>query len=220
VVSATAPAAAPKTPWGEPDLQGIWTEETDTPLQRPAKYADQEFFAAAQRVELDVQREGLAGKRAERGTEADVGGSYNQLFVPRKHTGMRTSMIVDLPDGRIPQLTAEAQKIAAAEREYRLALLQSTDTCKNRLPACAGGNTIQPPRRDALSLLLATSGLWSAAGTSIATMVRRIACWGFAAWPAGCLSLQASASGGLCRHQVASRCSTTWAKGKGGNAIS
>jgi hypothetical protein len=39
VVSAPAPAAALKTPWREPDLQGIWTEETDTPLQRPAKYA-------------------------------------------------------------------------------------------------------------------------------------------------------------------------------------
>ena len=39
--SATAPAPVPvlKTPWGEPDLQGIWTDETDTPLQRPAKYA-------------------------------------------------------------------------------------------------------------------------------------------------------------------------------------
>src|SRR4051812_7399774 len=37
-------AAALKTPWGEPDLQGIWTVETDTLLQRPAKYANQEFF--------------------------------------------------------------------------------------------------------------------------------------------------------------------------------
>ena len=36
--------AAPKTPWGEPDLQGIWTEEFDTPLQRPAKFGNQEFF--------------------------------------------------------------------------------------------------------------------------------------------------------------------------------
>src|SRR5215470_6518386 len=44
--SAQAPAAsnpALKTPWGEPDLQGIWTEEFDTPLQRPARYASQEF---------------------------------------------------------------------------------------------------------------------------------------------------------------------------------
>jgi hypothetical protein len=37
-------------PWGEPDLQGIWTAEFDTPLQRSAKYANQEFFTAVQRV--------------------------------------------------------------------------------------------------------------------------------------------------------------------------
>src|SRR6516164_11851783 len=43
VGSASTPAPAPKTPWGEPDLQGIWTDEFDTPLQRPAKYATQEF---------------------------------------------------------------------------------------------------------------------------------------------------------------------------------
>src|SRR5437016_9636051 len=95
--SAQAPAfshTALKTPWGEPDLQGIWTEETDTPLQRPARFADQEFFTAAQRAELNRERAALAGKdtRAERGTELDVGGSYNQLFVPRKQTGARTSM--------------------------------------------------------------------------------------------------------------------------------
>jgi hypothetical protein len=44
-----------KTPWAEPDLQGIWTNEFDMPLQRPAKYADQEFFTEAQRAELDRQ---------------------------------------------------------------------------------------------------------------------------------------------------------------------
>ena len=60
--SAIAAASTLKTPWGEPDLQGIWTEETDTPLQRPAKYADQEFFTSAQRVELDVQRGGWPAK--------------------------------------------------------------------------------------------------------------------------------------------------------------
>src|SRR5262252_4994787 len=116
--AASAPAPVLKTSWGEPDLQGIWMEETDTPLQRPAKYADQEFFTPEQRAELDAQRAALEGKdeRAERGTELDVGGSYNQLFVPRKHTGSRTSMIVDPPNGRIPQMTAEAQKLAAAAR--------------------------------------------------------------------------------------------------------
>jgi hypothetical protein len=120
--SAAAPAPAPKTPWGDPDLQGIWLDETDTPLQRPAKYAGQEFFTDAQRAELDAQRAALGGKdnRKERGTELDVTGSYNDLFISRKHAGMRTSRIIDPRDGRIPQLTPEAQKIAAAEREFRL----------------------------------------------------------------------------------------------------
>jgi hypothetical protein len=54
--SVAAPASALKTPWGEPDLQGIWTAEFDTPLQRLAKYADQEFFTEAQRAELDKER--------------------------------------------------------------------------------------------------------------------------------------------------------------------
>jgi hypothetical protein len=140
-LAASAPAPVLKTPWGEPDLQGIWMEETDTPLERPARYANQEFFTAEQRTQLDAQRAALEGKdqRAERGTELDVGGSYNQLFVPRKHAGTRTSMVVDPPNGRIPQLTAEAQKRAAAERAFRLDLIRSTETCKTGYRTCAGG---------------------------------------------------------------------------------
>jgi hypothetical protein len=139
--SVAGPAAVQKTPWGEPDLQGIWMDETDTPLQRPAMYAGQEFFTEAQRAALDAQRAALGGKdnRKERGTELDVTGSYNDLFISRKHAGVRTSRIMDPPDGRIPQFTPEAQKAAAAEREFRLALLQSTETCKIEYRSCAGG---------------------------------------------------------------------------------
>src|SRR5579871_2782078 len=53
--SAAAPSPPLITPWGEPDLQGIWTDETDTPLQRSPKFADQEFFTDAQRADLDRQ---------------------------------------------------------------------------------------------------------------------------------------------------------------------
>ena len=137
----SAATSAPTTPWGDPDLQGIWFDETDTPLQRPAKYAAQEFFTDAQRAELDAQRATLGGKdnRKERGTELDVTGSYNDLFISRKHAGVRTSRIVDPPDGRIPQFTPEAAKIAAAEREFRLALMRSTETCRIEYRSCAGG---------------------------------------------------------------------------------
>jgi hypothetical protein len=141
--SGAPPAAAPvlKTPWGEPDLQGIWTDETTTPLQRPARYANQEFFTDDERAELDRTRSEILGRerRAERGTERDVSGSYNNVFVSFKRTGARTSLIVDPPNGRIPPLTPEAQKLAGAEREFRLALLQSTETCKNKEAACNGG---------------------------------------------------------------------------------
>ena len=107
--SGTAPAAAAalKTPWGEPDLQGIWTDETDTPFQRSPKFANQEFFTEAQRAELDRLRSASLGreKRFERGTEADVAGAYNDVFTPKKRTGVRTSRIVDPPNGRLPTLT-------------------------------------------------------------------------------------------------------------------
>src|ERR1700687_1686787 len=130
-----------KTPWGEPDLQGIWTDDTDTPLQRSPRYANQEFFTAAQREELDRQRAALLrrDKRVERGTELDVAGAYNGLFQSYKHAGIRTSLIVDPPNGRIPSMTPEAQKIADADRQFRLALLQATETCKLKSVACSGG---------------------------------------------------------------------------------
>jgi len=142
--SAQAPAAsgtALKTPWGEPDLQGIWTDEFDTSLQRPAEYANQEFFTQAQREDMDKQRRSHFGSdpRQERGTAIDVGGAYNTVFLTVKHVGARTSLIVDPPNGRIPPQTPEALRAAAADREFRLALLQSTDACKNKAPACAGG---------------------------------------------------------------------------------
>jgi hypothetical protein len=148
--SGAVPAAAQKTPWGEPDLQGIWTDESDTPMQRSAKYANQEFFTEAQRTELDKLRSELPSRdrRAERGTEADVAGAYNAVFTPMKRTGARTSRIVDPPNGRLPALTPEIQKIAAAERAFRVALLQSTETCKNKENACNGGkyDPAQSPR--------------------------------------------------------------------------
>jgi hypothetical protein len=143
--SAQAPAvsgAALKTPplktaWGEPDLQGIWTDEFETPLQRPAKYANQEFFTEAQRAELDQVRSGILGRRA---TERDANNGYNgAVFFSTKRTGARTSKIADPPNGRFPALTPEAQKAAETDREFRLALVQSTDTCKKMLPGCVGG---------------------------------------------------------------------------------
>jgi len=136
VSGAALKAPSLKTAWGEPDLQGIWTDEFETPLQRPAKYANQEFFTEAQRTELDQVRSGILNRRA---TERDANNGYNgAVFFSTKRTGARTSKIADPANGRIPALTLQAQKAAETDREFRLALVQSTDTCKNKLPGCAG----------------------------------------------------------------------------------
>src|SRR5213593_854174 len=89
LVSGRAPApastAAPRTPWGEPDLQGIWTVELQVPLERPAGVI-KEFYTEAEVAELDKQRAAaahFADRIAKRGTEADVSGAYNSSFSPR-----------------------------------------------------------------------------------------------------------------------------------------
>ena len=149
--------AAPAVPtsWGEPDLQGIWTTDYEIPLQRPARYADQEFFTEEERAELDRERAriiGLDSRRSARGSEQDVGGAYSAaIFLTHKHMGRRTSLIVDPPDGRIPPFTPEAQQRRAAFREYQLALLRATDVCRNNLASCEDGQYGPPSLRRAES---------------------------------------------------------------------
>ena len=146
-----AHAADGRTAWGHPDLQGIWTDPYQTPLQRPPQFANKEFFTDEERAKLDEQRAGIPRRdqRVERGSERDVAGAYNAVFQSVRPTGRRTSLIVDPPDGRMPSLTQEATKRNEAERDYRLALLQATDTCKNKDAACAGGAYGPPSHRRA-----------------------------------------------------------------------
>ena len=122
-----------RTSWGDPDLQGIWSNPHVTPLQRPAEFgtrafltneeigaAEQELMRRSQQLGRD-SREGL-------GTEKDVARAYNNHWSgdPSLSRGVRTSMIIDPSDGRIPSLTPEAQVRGAEKGEYLLALLQGT----------------------------------------------------------------------------------------------
>jgi hypothetical protein len=143
---------APRTPWGTPDLQGIWNDTYETPLQRPTRFGNREFFTDEERAELDKQRGAIVSqdvRRYGRGSEQDVGGAYaTNIFLSHKPTGARTSLIIDPPDGRIPPFTEEATKRRDAMRAFQLALLQATDVCKEKLPGCAGGTYGPPsPRR-------------------------------------------------------------------------
>jgi hypothetical protein len=150
-ISAAATGAL-KTAWGDPDLQGIWTDPYQTPLQRPPQFASKEVFTDEERAELDKQRASLLRRdqRVERGSERDVAGAYNAVFQSIRPTGRRTSLIVDPADGRLPPLTTEAMQRNALERDYRLALLQPTKTCLNKEAACAGGKygPVSPRRNE------------------------------------------------------------------------
>ena len=149
---AQAQEAARRTPWGEPDFQGIWSVELLVPLERPDGVAT-EFYTDEQVAELDGQRSerSVFGNhvRAEPGSEADVSGAYNSVFTSQRPTGQRTGMIIDPPDGRVPPMTAEAQARAAEIREYELALMQNTVVCRDNLSGCGGAAYGPPsPRRE------------------------------------------------------------------------
>ena len=151
--TAGTPAAAgpaPKTAWGHPNLQGIWLDEFNTPLERPAKYANREFFTEAERAAQDAEHSGNVGRnmRADVGSRQDVAGAYNAVFTSVKPTGRRTSLVVEPANGRLPALTPSVQERNRLDREFRLALLQNTDTCKNKTQACSGWQYGPPsPRR-------------------------------------------------------------------------
>ena len=119
--SAGAPAKkfiAPRTPWGEPDLQGTYSNRTITPFERPATVGGREFFTAEEAAALEKRAQEQSGDEGRsKGTRGDVERAYNDFWWDRgtKVTSLRTSLVVDPSDGKVPALTAEAQKRAADE---------------------------------------------------------------------------------------------------------
>jgi hypothetical protein len=104
------PGGPPRTPWGDPDLQGTWFVLYDEPLERSAANAGKEFFTDAEVEALDAQKGLNPGRNARSADQSqDVSGAYNAVFNSVLKTGKRTSMIVDPPDGKIPPLVSGAQ---------------------------------------------------------------------------------------------------------------
>ena len=104
-----------RTAWGDPDLQGVWTNATRTPLERPDEYGEQQLLSVN---ELKEQEEGAARNLAnESAVRQGNPGTYNAFWRdPVRPTG-QTSLIVDPIDGRIPALTLEAARRREAMAE-------------------------------------------------------------------------------------------------------
>ena len=94
-----AAAQAPeRTPWGDPDLQGVWTNTTTTPLERPSEFEERAVLSEEERAEFDAQAEAARDRPPPPGQT----GSYNSFWFDRGLRSNRTSLIVDPPRRAVP----------------------------------------------------------------------------------------------------------------------
>ena len=108
---------APRTPWGDPDLQGQWNSQTSTPLERPrdGRLSETDRLPAEEAAEIEAANRAAFDLPPPEGSV----GNYNAFWRDIGRALTRTSLIVDPPDGRIPPLSAEGEARIARERAER-----------------------------------------------------------------------------------------------------
>jgi hypothetical protein len=149
VATASKSWSQPHTFDGQPDLQGVWTNSTLTPLERPAELAGKQVLTeqeAADYVKRTLQQ--VSSDRRDGGPQVDVNRSYNEFWRDRGNdlvADRRSSLIVDPPDGRVPPLTPAAQKRVEEARTWMQA--HATDGPEGRTLAerCISWTTAGPP---------------------------------------------------------------------------
>src|SRR4029453_11090002 len=99
-----APAGAQTTPWGDPDLQGVWSNQTPVPLERPEALANQPFFTKEEAAALEKNALGSTLKNV--AAEIATSGEFNEIWLEsakgKVNRSRRTSLVADPADGRIP----------------------------------------------------------------------------------------------------------------------
>ena len=118
---ATTTWTAPRTAAGQPDLQGIWSFATITPLERPTDLAEREYLTEEEVAarNLDSETRASSERRTELTRDRDVALAYNQFWWDRGQSTGRTSLIVDPPNGRVPEKMPAAEARIAADSMAR-----------------------------------------------------------------------------------------------------
>jgi hypothetical protein len=106
-----------RTPWGDPDLQGVWSYASTTPLSKPDSAGDRTTLTDEEILELAAAQ----ARRQDEPPRPGDPGTYNNFWWDRGISSGRTSLIIDPPDGRYPPLTPEARKMRAERAEYQRA---------------------------------------------------------------------------------------------------
>jgi len=134
-VAQTRAYRASRTPDGQPDLQGFWTNTTYTPLQRP-KEVTKELYTREEALEILKNAAALESEQTEPGTIPDVHYDFTQFGLDRNQGGLalnlRTSLIFDPANGQLPPMTEEGQKRNAARAEARKRMGGPTDAAQNQ----------------------------------------------------------------------------------------
>jgi len=122
---------APRTADGQPSLEGYWNSATYTPFERPANLKDKAFFTPEEAVAFEKQRQQAFESQAPDDIHYD-----NAIWQSERTTrglqSLRTSLVIDPPDGRVPAQTDEAVKRNAAAQAARRALGGAYDKVQNR----------------------------------------------------------------------------------------
>ena len=126
--AAGEPWSVPRTPGGRPDLQGVWANNTATPLERPAALGDKAVLTDEELARLEARYAEIFASGESDAAFADsvftaalgdddsfssrdtATGNYNQFWLVDRDFDNRTSLVVDPPDGRLPSLTPEARR--------------------------------------------------------------------------------------------------------------
>jgi hypothetical protein len=131
-VSADPKWKAPRTPDGQPDLQGYWNSETYTPFERPAELKDKAFYTEQEAADVEKKRRTQFQSQAADDIHYD-NAIWQSERNPKGLKSLRTSLVIDPPDGRIPPMTPDAQKRQAEQvAARRAAAPMAFDSVQNR----------------------------------------------------------------------------------------